>query len=271
MQAWRERDAHGTDAVRRYFIEALARRAAGQTGQARALLDRRLAQLLRLDERRVVLEGGGAEIRGEMRRDAHGEAGSGQTGDGQTGDGQTGDGQTGDDQTGDDQTDDGQAGGIQRGDVDCEVREEARGGLRGGMSVAAAPASDSLAALLDYIEQRPAGDFSGLADQDLTRLRITYPELSVIEYFRKAWSRFNTHRQLRQSLEQVPKNAGPLNSSSLVHRSLALMGELSPGYLQHFLSHLDALSWMEQMKGGGADMGKDGQRAAGARKGGRSK
>ena len=57
---------------------------------------------------------------------------------------------------------------------------------------------------------------------------------------------------MRQSLEQVPGNAGPLNSSSLVHRSLSLMRELSPGYLQQFLSYVDALSWMEQMNGGSA-------------------
>jgi hypothetical protein len=27
------------------------------------------------------------------------------------------------------------------------------------------------------------------------------------------------------------------------------MRELSPGYLQHFLSYVDALSWIEQMNG----------------------
>jgi hypothetical protein len=43
----------------------------------------------------------------------------------------------------------------------------------------------------------------------------------------------------------VPKNAGPLNSSSLVHRSLSLMREVSPEYLQHFLGYLDSLAWLE--------------------------
>jgi hypothetical protein len=71
---------------------------------------------------------------------------------------------------------------------------------------------------------------------------------------------------LRQSLARVPGNAGPLNSSSLVHRSLSLMRELSPGYLQQFLSYVDALSWMEQMNGGVAPAGKDAPRTAGTRK-----
>jgi hypothetical protein len=39
-----------------------------------------------------------------------------------------------------------------------------------------------------------------------------------------------------------------LNSAVLVHRSLTLMSELSPGYLQHFLMYLDNLAWLEQLQ-----------------------
>jgi len=77
-----------------------------------------------------------------------------------------------------------------------------------------------------------------------------YPELPMLGEFRQLWSRLRTESQLRQSLQPAPTNAGPLNSSALVHRSIALMRELSPGYLQHFLGYVDALSWMEQMGGG---------------------
>jgi hypothetical protein len=48
------------------------------------------------------------------------------------------------------------------------------------------------------------------------------------------------------------------------------MRELSPGYLQQFLSYVDALSWLEQMNGGGALAGKDAPRAAGVKKNTRS-
>ncbi len=58
-------------------------------------------------------------------------------------------------------------------------------------------------------------------------------------------------------LDHVPANAGPLNSSSLVHRSLALMREVSPGYLRHFLSYVDALAWPGQLGGDGAVPGND--------------
>jgi hypothetical protein len=79
----------------------------------------------------------------------------------------------------------------------------------------------------------------------------TSAELPALLEFRKIWSKVRTDGQLRQSLEQVPTNAGPLNSGVLVHRSIMLMRELSPEYLQHFMSYADTLSWMEQMQGDG--------------------
>jgi Protein of unknown function (DUF2894) len=95
--------------------------------------------------------------------------------------------------------------------------------------------------------------------------------LEALGEFRKIWSELRTDSQVRQSLEQVPTDAGPLNSGSLVHRSLTLMRELSPGYLQQFLSYVDTLSWMEQMNDGGALMTKEGPRTGSARKRARAK
>ncbi|WP_436967616.1 DUF2894 domain-containing protein [Burkholderia glumae] len=58
----------------------------------------------------------------------------------------------------------------------------------------------------------------------------------MLDYFREAWSRLSADQQVQRSLDRVPKNAGPLNSSSLVHRALLLMRELSPEYLRQFSS-----------------------------------
>lgn len=91
----------------------------------------------------------------------------------------------------------------------------------------------------------------------------SYPELPVLDDFRRLWTRLRTESQLRESLEQVPANAGPLNSGTLVHRSVALMREVAPGYLQHFVAYVDALSWMEQM-GYGATAAVEPARAPGA-------
>src|SRR5471032_1057666 len=112
------------------------------------------------------------------------------------------------------------------------------------------PARSALAGLTEYMSRcAPVDRDDPTAVHTLPR-RSSYPEMEVLDYFRKTWTQVSTERQFRQSLAQVPGNAGPLNSSSLVHRSLALMRELSPGYLEQFLSYIDALSWMEQMNGG---------------------
>jgi len=102
-----------------------------------------------------------------------------------------------------------------------------------------------------------------LAAHAATRGADRYPELPALDDFKELWTRLRTESQLRQSLEQVPANAGPLNSSTLVHRSIALMREVAPGYLQHFVAYADALSWMEQM-GYGAPAVAEAPRAPGA-------
>ncbi len=128
------------------------------------------------------------------------------------------------------------------------------------------PARGALAGLIDYIASHAPAGGDGRAAIDAVAPRASYPEVEVLDYFRATWSRVSTDRQLRQSLEQVPDNAGPLHSSRLVHRSLSLMHELSPGYLQQFLSYVDALSWMEQVNGGGgAVAGKEAPRAGSTR------
>jgi len=75
-----------------------------------------------------------------------------------------------------------------------------------------------------------------------------FPALPAISEFRDLWATVRNESQKRISLAQGPGDGGPLNSAVLVHRSLTLMSELSPGYLQHFLMYLDNLAWLEQMQ-----------------------
>ncbi|WP_144063580.1 DUF2894 domain-containing protein [Caballeronia insecticola] len=97
---------------------------------------------------------------------------------------------------------------------------------------AQAPMQSPLASLLDEMNQRAATH----ADP-----------AELLDALRSIWSTVSAEKRLRESQAQVPKNAGPLNSNSLVHRSLSLMREVSPEYLQHFLGFIDALSWMEAL------------------------
>ncbi|HSW05521.1 DUF2894 domain-containing protein, partial [Aquabacterium sp.] len=52
-------------------------------------------------------------------------------------------------------------------------------------------------------------------------------------------------------------------SHALVLRSLTLMRELSPDYLSRFMSHIDALLWLEQANGGRLAVPQDIVRAEG--------
>jgi hypothetical protein len=124
------------------------------------------------------------------------------------------------------------------------------------------PARSALGELADYLANRTTARGDDLA---------SFPQLDMLDDFRKLWSRLRTESQLRQSLEQVPTNAGPLNSGNLVHRSITLMRELSPGYLQQFLAYVDALTWIEQMNNGGALVVQEAPRAVGSKKRARCK
>jgi len=129
-----------------------------------------------------------------------------------------------------------------------------------GVSAPSAPARGALGELLDDLANRAATRVDDLATVDAPTGNAALPTLEALGEFRNIWSEVRIESQIRQSLEQVPADAGPLNSGSLVHRSLTLMHEVSPGYLQHFLSYIDTLSWMEQISDGGAPSPKDGAR-----------
>jgi hypothetical protein len=128
-----------------------------------------------------------------------------------------------------------------------------------------------LKGLAEHIAASQAMKESGMPPGEAMPAPRAYPELPLLDYFRETWSKLSTDRQLRQSEYQVPKNAGPLNSSSLVHRSLSLMRELSPGYLRQFLAYADALAWLEQMTAVAAPPLKEAPRAASVKKTARSK
>ncbi|WP_251865361.1 DUF2894 domain-containing protein [Achromobacter sp. Marseille-Q4962] len=122
----------------------------------------------------------------------------------------------------------------------------------------------ALAGLLGYLDAHPQ------ADPDRAARRAAYPEAPMRAALEAVWAAVRADRQLRKSEEQVPENAGPLNSSHLVHRSLSLMRELSPAYLRQFLSYVEALSGVEQMSEAAA-AAREAARAPGARKPARRK
>ncbi len=75
-------------------------------------------------------------------------------------------------------------------------------------------------------------------------------DLKSVQYFRTTWSRLNTTRQLAKAMDQAPKNAGPINSHGLVLKSLALMRDASPDYLNRFVSYAETLLILDHYDGG---------------------
>jgi hypothetical protein len=131
-------------------------------------------------------------------------------------------------------------------------------------TTACVPPSTPLGQLLDHISSKtPKREGHAPAQSSV------FPELAALEGFRNTWSAVRSESQLRQSLTFAPTSAGPLNSAALVHRAMALMRELSPGYLRHFLSYVDDLSWLEQIDAGAA--GKPTARSARMKKRARKK
>ncbi len=105
-----------------------------------------------------------------------------------------------------------------------------------GPNLAATPASRPSLPTVDA--EKPA--------KSTPRIGEAAPELKAIAYFRDAWSRLSTEQQLTQTLAQAPENAGPMNSQHLVLRSLQIMRDIAPDYLQGFMSYIDTLIWLEQ-------------------------
>ena len=101
------------------------------------------------------------------------------------------------------------------------------------------PPHGALTGLVDLLARRAAAREDGPASRE-----------AMLGYVRSTWSKLSAERRLTQSLATVPQNAGPLNSHHLVHRALALMGELSPAYLGRFMAHVDALLWLDKAAGG---------------------
>ncbi|MEY8175024.1 DUF2894 domain-containing protein [Burkholderia multivorans] len=183
LDAWREQGAARLDPVRFHRLDALERRAAALDGDARALLDARLAALA--DEYAQLVARTPAPA-GPDAPQAHA----------------------------------------------APAHASSRGALAG---------------LVERLARDAQADRRGIDSE-------------LVDYFRATWAKVRTEQQYRQSLDQVPRNAGPLNSNSLVHRSLSTMRELSPAYLQQFLSYVDALACLEDLVGAGAQPDKDAAR-----------
>ncbi len=106
------------------------------------------------------------------------------------------------------------------------------------LQLAALDAQESPLAALARSVAQPPGDGAGNVS--------ARPELKAVQQFRNTWSRLSADRQMLQAMDQAPVNAGPINSHMLVLRSLALMRDISPDYLNRFMAYADGLLCLQQ-------------------------
>ena len=97
--------------------------------------------------------------------------------------------------------------------------------------------------LNQYIQHRTKNvDGPGLAGHD-----DGGSDIKSARRFRETWSRIAAEKQVSEAFGRGPENAGPLNAHMLVLHSLRLMRDLSPHYLQQFMSQVDSLLWLDQV------------------------
>jgi hypothetical protein len=109
-------------------------------------------------------------------------------------------------------------------------------------TAAATPRRESLGDLVRSMAQH-APEQGAAAHGDMPEART---ELKSVRQFRNTWSKLSADKQVAKALHQAPKNAGPINSHMLVLRSLALMREISPDYLNRFMTYADSLLCLDQ-------------------------
>ena len=97
-----------------------------------------------------------------------------------------------------------------------------------------------MATLLQDIGQKNASQASG---QTTGWQEVENPR---IQAFKKQLNKISVQKQVTQAIAQAPQNAGPINSHMLVLRSLGLMRDLSPDYLNRFMAHVDTLLCLEE-------------------------
>ena len=250
LAALRARGAAAFDPVRFCFIEALARRMAAQSGNVRQLLEGQLTRQLALFGARLDLAGADAGATLDRVVAQHPAA----------------------------------ADRWRQRHADDDFKRPARLAAALGAPATASPLAD----LLRHIDRASAALAAGQAGQapapaaapagagacpvpsPAPGLSVGLPvelpvELKALRFFRRNWARLSVDRQLSPSIARVPEQAGPLHSQRLVLRSLQLMREVSPDYLDRFMSYVDALMWLEQAGTAGAAAAPAGAASGAAR------
>ena len=116
--------------------------------------------------------------------------------------------------------------------------------------LAADPASSSASATLASAMAEQEQDTLGQAGGGEPSTPGERAELKAFAPLRETLAALASARLLEREQRRKPADSGPLNPQMLALRSLESMRELSPAYLDKFVSYLDALFWLEKAAAG---------------------
>ncbi len=117
---------------------------------------------------------------------------------------------------------------------------------KGLQRLAALPPAGAATTALGALARSAGAATAGPAPAAFNADHATRVELKSVRKFRNTWSKLSADQQLARALDQAPKNAGPINSHAVVLRSLAMMRDISPDYLNRFISYVDTLLCLDQ-------------------------
>lgn len=79
------------------------------------------------------------------------------------------------------------------------------------------------------------------ATSPLSTLTPTPRESTRVRQFRQQLRQISMQKRVSKAIAKAPQNAGPINSHMLVLRALGMMRDISPDYLNRFMTHVDTL------------------------------
>jgi hypothetical protein len=78
------------------------------------------------------------------------------------------------------------------------------------------------------------------------------PQQTIVEQYRDAIAQLNTEKFIDQVINEVPKDAGPLNAHRLVIKTLTTMQTISPDYLRRIVNQIDTMFYLNNGQAVGA-------------------
>ncbi|MFZ2634365.1 MAG: DUF2894 domain-containing protein [Desulfosalsimonadaceae bacterium] len=70
-------------------------------------------------------------------------------------------------------------------------------------------------------------------------------EFRSLKRFKETMMKLNSDRLVTRSILDLPENSGPHNSQMLATSSLSALRQISPNYLNRFVSHINTLIWLK--------------------------